>query len=62
MRVVIAGRLVLLPPIAAVVFVKATSSPRDANVGGAFYLVLGVIVGVALAALYLRRSGPHGRA
>ena len=55
-RIAIAAVLALLPPFLAIVFVKATSSPEDANVGGALYLALGVIVGVTLAAVYLARS------
>ena len=56
MRIAIAAVLALLPPVFAVAFVKATSNPEDANVGGALYLALGVIVGVTLAAVYLSCS------
>ena len=56
MRIAIAALLTLLPPLLAVAFVKVTSSPQDANVGGALYLALGVVMGVTLAAVYLARS------
>ncbi len=55
-RIAIAALLALLPSALAVGFVKATSSPQDANVGGALYLALGLVVGVTLATVYLRRS------
>ena len=55
-RAAVAAGLTVTPPILAVLFVKATSSPRDANVGGAFYLALGVALGIAAAVVYLRRS------
>ncbi|HSH60003.1 MAG TPA: hypothetical protein VK988_10250 [Acidimicrobiales bacterium] len=57
MRVAVAAVLALLPPVLAIAFVKVTSSPRDANVGGALYLALGIVVGFTLAAVYLARSG-----
>jgi hypothetical protein len=44
-----------LPPVLAIAFVTATSSPQDANVGGALYLALGLVIGVTLAAVYIRR-------
>ncbi|MDP8974923.1 MAG: hypothetical protein M3N28_00845 [Actinomycetota bacterium] len=56
MRIAIAAVLALLPPLLAVAFVQATSSPQDANVGGALYLALGIIIGLSLAAVYLARS------
>ncbi len=48
--------LLVLPPTGAIAFVTVTSTPRDANVGGALYLVAGAIAGVALAAGYLSRQ------
>ena len=56
LRIVIAVLLVLLPPVLALAFVRATSSPQDANVGAALYLALGILMGVVLAAVYLARS------
>ncbi len=55
-RFSIAALLALLPPGVAIAFVKATSSPRDANVGGALFLALGVVVGLTLAGVFLARS------
>ncbi len=61
MRAGIAAVPALLPPIAAVAFVKFTSSPRDANVGGALFLILGVVAGLAMAAVYLTLSSQGRR-
>ncbi|MDP8974919.1 MAG: hypothetical protein M3N28_00825 [Actinomycetota bacterium] len=61
MRAGIAAVLALLPPIAAVAFVKLTSSPRDANVGAALFLIFGVVAGLAMAAVYLTLSSQGRR-
>ncbi len=57
MRYFIALTLLVIPPTIAVAFVKATSTPQDANVGGAFFLLGGLIVGIALSVWYIRSSG-----
>jgi uncharacterized membrane protein YccC len=43
-------------PLVAVAFVKLTSTPEDANVGGAFYVAVGFVAGIALAVTVLRRT------
>ncbi len=60
-RVCVAALVALLPPVLALAFVKVTSSPRDANVGGALYVALGIIVGLTLAAVYVARSARRRR-
>ena len=55
MRWVLALTALALPVVLAVAFVKATSSTTDANVGGAFYVAIGLLVGAVGGVIVLRR-------